>query len=274
METIKMKEMQPREAGRGADCRKPVRPLASLVAVAALCLLSCAGSAVAQTGRTAKPTVSILGDSYSTFAGHIPAGNETWYDTHPKKGRTDVSDVKQTWWWQVVTQGGFVLGVNDSYSGATISYAGYNGDDYRDRSFITRLKNLGSPDVILIFGGTNDSWAGVETGEWRWEPDSLEELAQGATRGGTQGGPAELYRFRPALCRLLGEAIDRYPGTDIYFILNTELREEISGSVKEACAHYGIPCIELHDIDKEAGHPSVAGMKSIAGQVLDAIRKE
>lgn len=45
----------------------------------------------------AKPVISILGDSYSTFEGYIPVGNESWYFTEPIENRTDVVDVKQTW---------------------------------------------------------------------------------------------------------------------------------------------------------------------------------
>lgn len=204
----------------------------------------------------AKPVVSILGDSYSTFEGYIPEGNAIWYTRHTKADRTDVGDVKQTWWWQVIDKGGFILGKNDSYSGATISYRGYNGDDYADRSFITRIGNLGSPDVLLIFGGTNDSWAGVEVGEYNWDSHILGE---------------ELYKFRPAMGKLISEAINHYPGTAIYVIINSELREDITESMKEVCRHYGVEYIELHDIAKTAGHPSQAGMNAIAEQVLQAL---
>lgn len=219
-------------------------------------------AAQAQTAShkiVAKPVVSILGDSYSTFEGHIPGGNATWYSRHTDKDRTDVGDVKQTWWWQVIERGGFILGKNESYSGATISYRGYNGDEYADRSFITRLGNLGSPDVLLIFGGTNDSWAGVEVGEYNWDSHILGE---------------ELYKFRPAMGKLVSEAINHYPGTAIYVIINSELREDITESMKEVCNHYGVKYIELHDIAKTAGHPSQAGMNAIAEQVLKELRVE
>ena len=47
-----------------------------------------------------KPSVSILGDSYSTFKGYVdPATNEMWYTVEDKEKRTDVHDVTQTWWW-------------------------------------------------------------------------------------------------------------------------------------------------------------------------------
>ena len=65
---------------------------------------------------------------------------------------------------------------------------------------------------------------------------------------------------------------DRYVGANIYFILNDGLRDEINTSVKTICAHYGIQCIELTNIDKKSGHPSVAGMKQIADQVGAAVK--
>lgn len=212
--------------------------------------------AVSAKGRTAKPVVSILGDSYSTFAGYIPEGNAVWYDTKPAPKKTDVDDVKQTWWWQLISRGGYILGSNESYSGATISFTGYNGEDYADRSFITRLPRVASPDILLIFGATNDSWAGVPLGDFVYGD---------LTRG-------HLYEFRPALGRLLNEAVNRFPGTDIYFIINSDLSPEIESSIIEVCGHLGIPYIQLHDIDKISGHPSRAGMDAIAAQVLEALK--
>ena len=200
--------------------------------------------------------VSILGDSYSTFKGYIPDSNEVWYNVPRDSKRTDVDNVRQTWWWQVITNGGYLLERNDSYSGATICYTGYRDEDYSDRSFITRLPRLGSPDILLILGNTNDSWCGAQVGEYKYS---------GIKR-------ADLYYYRPALARLLSEAKDRYPNVRIYFIQNTELRKEIVESTKVICEHYAIPVIELKDIDKQAGHPNRKGMKAIAEQVLNAIR--
>ena len=205
----------------------------------------------------AKPVVSILGDSYSTFENYIPAGNASWYAPVPWEGRTDVTDVRQTWWWQLIDEGGYKLGVNDSYSGATISYTGYDGEDYSDRSFLTRLPRLGSPDLLLIFGATNDSWTGGPLGEFVYD---------GFTRG-------HLYEFRPALARLLTEARNRYPGTRIVFIVNTELKDEITGSIVEICTHLGVEYVMLRDIDKLAGHPSVKGMEQIKNQILQYLKK-
>ena len=208
------------------------------------------------SSRSVLPTVAILGDSYSTFEGYIPAGNQTYYNG-TDWAKTGVTDVKQTWWWQVVKEGGYKLGVNDSYSGATISFSGYDDEDYASRSFITRLPRLGCPDIILIFGGINDHWADVPIGEYKYE---------GIRR-------ADLYTFRPAVAKLLQSARDRYPNAQLYFVIGDGLKEGISGSIKEVCAHYGVPYVQLENIEKESGHATVEGMKSIARQVLALMRR-
>ena len=57
-----------------------------------------------------KPSVSILGDSYSTYEGFIkPATNEMWYFANESGDRTDVRDVTQTWWWLFIKENGFRL---------------------------------------------------------------------------------------------------------------------------------------------------------------------
>ena len=38
------------------------------------------------------------------------------------------------------------------------------------------------------------------------------------------------------------------------------------------CSRYSVPCIDLVAIAKQKGHPSIAGMKSIADQVTAAVR--
>lgn len=225
-----------------------------MASVIALLVMLLSLTAHAQNGQR----ISILGDSYSTFQGFIPEGNAVWYNVPNDAKRTDVKNVRQTWWWQVVNNGGFLLERNDSYSGATICYTGYGDEDYSDRSFITRLPRLGSPDILLILGNTNDSWCGAQVGEYKYENIRR----------------ADLYYYRPALARLLSEAQERYPNVRIYFIQNTELRTDIVESTKVICGHYGVPLIQLKNIEKQAGHPNVKGMKAIAEQVLSVISQQ
>lgn len=219
-----------------------------------LCLLwTGALSGWAQSAKS----VSILGDSYSTFQGYLqPDSNAVWYWDSPDAQNTDVHSVRETWWHQFIKKNGYRLCMNNSFSGSTICNSGYkrgNPDfaDYTDRSFVTRMTHLGCPDMIFIFGGTNDAWAGSPIGEYKYDGWTKEDL----------------FSFRPALAKMLSFMIDRYLNVEIYFILNDGLQAEINESVKTICAHYQIPCIELNGIDKINGHPSVKGMSQICEQV-------
>lgn len=220
---------------------------------ASLALLLVSVWAFAQT-----KTVSVLGDSYSTFEGYLtPQTNAVWYFEKYNPKQTDVQDVSQTWWHQLIKKQGWQLMMNNSFSGATICNTGYNKADYTDRSFITRMKNLGCPDVIFIFGATNDSWAHSPIGEFKYEGITQEDL----------------WSFRPAMARMLQWMKNRYVNTDIYFILNDGLSPEITSSAKTICERYEVKCIELNGIDKKASHPSVEGMRQIAEQVSAAINR-
>lgn len=218
-------------------------------------LLICTLSAQAQ----AKPSVTIFGDSYSTFEGYLtPDTMETWYfDRHDDPRRTDVSSVRQTWWWQVIQRMSWKLEVNNSWSGATICNTGYDDADYTHRSFVTRLNSLGSPDIILLLGATNDSWCGAPIGEYKY----------------ADWRRADLYTFRPALAYLLSHLQDRYPTARLYYILNSDLKESINTSVAQICQHYGVPLIRLRGIDKTSGHPNIRGMQQIADQVVAALKE-
>lgn len=228
-----------------------------------ICLLISVLSVTVAMAQSSK-SISILGDSYSTFEGYLqPDTNAIWYWDNVKAENTDVHHVRETWWHQFIKENGYRLCVNNSFSGATISYSGYKSGkpdftDYSDRSFITRLKNLGTPDIILVFGGTNDSWAGSPIGEYQYE---------GWTRN-------DLFSFRPAMACLLEKMIDYYPNVEIVFLLNDDLKEEIDESVRTICTHYGVKWIEFEGIDKINGHPSVKGMKQISEQLKAFFNRE
>ena len=72
---------------------------------------------------------------------------------------------------------------------------------------------------------------------------------------------------------LLSDIRQHYPNVEVYFILNSELKDVINESVKKICNKYQVSVIALHDIDKKNGHPTIKGMKSIADQVLKVIKK-
>ena len=196
--------------------------------------------------------VSVLGDSYSTFVGVIPANYATFYPND----RNDVNEVDQTWWSLYIKAKGYTLEKNDSWGGTTICGTGYGGMDSSQSNFISRVDSLGNPDIIFVFGGTNDAWANSPVGEYQYADWTKDDCKN----------------FRPALACLFDMLKKRYPQATIYSLLNSELREPINESMREVCKHYNVQLIELHDIEKQNGHPSINGMKSICAQLLEAIK--
>lgn len=205
---------------------------------------------IAVAAQTKK--VSILGDSYSTYKGIIPSNYSTFYPD----ANNDVSSVEQTWWSLYIKAKGYQLEKNDSWGGTTICGTGYGRMDSSRSNFISRVDSLGNPDIIFVFGGTNDAWANSPVGEYQYSDWTKDDCKN----------------FRPALACLLDMLQKRYPKASIYSILNSELREPINESFREICKHYNVQLIELHDIEKQNGHPSVNGMKSICDQLLEAIK--
>ena len=198
--------------------------------------------------------VSILGDSYSTFEGLVqPDTNLVWYfekNPYPTP-LTNVNSADSTWWKIFIADNSYVLEKNNSYSGSTVCNLGYQKAEYSDRSFITRMNNLGNPDMILVFGATNDCWAKVPVGT----DDSN-----------------DLYTFRPAMKLMLKSLPELYPNAEIHFILNDAIDGEIRQAVIDLCKQYNTDCIVLHDISKQTGHPDNAGMKQISRQLTDALK--
>ena len=205
---------------------------------------------IAASAQTKK--VSILGDSYSTFQGCNPEGYAPFYpDAH-----NDVKEVEQTWWSLFIQAKGYELDKNNSWGGTTICGTGYFRRDVFNSYFLSRVDMLGDPDVIFVFGGTNDAWARAPLGEYQYSDWTKDDCKS----------------FRPALACLLYTLQKRYPKAQVYSILNSELQEEVNESMRTVCRHYGVQLIELHDIEKQNGHPSINGMKSICDQLLEAIQ--
>ena len=209
--------------------------------------------------------IMIFGDSYSTYENYIPAGYAVYYSGH-RATPPDVFDVKNTWWGRLMTKTGATLVQNNSWSGSTLGYTGWNGvDTSHTSSFIYRFEKLLSEgffkenkvDTLFVFGGTNDSWCNAPLGEEKYSDIKREEL----------------FSVRPAICYFMARLKCDHPDKKVVFICNCGLKSEIAECMRNAAARVGVALIELENIDKQKGHPTILGMEQICDQVMAGLKK-
>ena len=140
---------------------------------------------------------SILGDSISTFQGYIPDGYLSQYPFG------DVTSVDMTYWGKLISKDKMVLEVNNSWAGTLLS----KWENQVDISLCDdrRLSNLGNPDIILIFGGTNDY--GYKD---RWR--TIGDL-------NLEGTTLDVTVFKPALQYTVQYLQKKYPKALICFLI-------------------------------------------------------
>ena len=136
-------------------------------------------------------TLSILGDSISTYAGHIPAENATYYPYET------VDAVEKTWWHKLVTALGMSVEVNNSWSGSRVTTT--SGQE--SAGCMARCENLGSnPDVIIVWMGINDFNNEVSLGEY----------------DGSGTVPTDTNSFREAYAIMLNKIMTKYQKAEIW----------------------------------------------------------
>ena len=218
-----------------------------------------------------KLKISIMGDSYSTYEGWSNkdiAGNANNYYVYYPAGDngTDITSVEKTWWYMLCQKPEFELEISNSFSSSVVSNTWYGAKNVAgtDLSFMNRVgKNAygvdynGDPDIILVFGGTNDCWAGVKMGDYVYEDWTAEDLKC----------------FRPALSKLFTSLAELYPNAKVYNITNSGtsgapgLTTTIVESIQYVCKHHKVPNIILKNIEKKDNHPTYKGMKAICEQI-------
>lgn len=179
--------------------------------------------------------ISVLGDSMSAYQGQIPSGFETYYTT-------TIMDITNMWWQRLVSEYGMVKEVINAWSGSRVS-KGYT-DNRVAMCEESRLSNLGSPDVIVFFGGIND---------WRY----LCALGDYHTTGSF-----DLTKFRPAYEYVLQQLLSRYPRAKVIActpcqdgrladspnfpqINSVGYLYDYVETIRHLCKIYGVPCVDL-----------------------------
>lgn len=229
--------------------------------------------------------ISILGDSISTFEGWIPEGNSVFF---PHNGA--VQDVAQTWWKIVLEEAGLTLCANGSSSGSTC-FGDSGAQDPMIGSSDLRISQLAgeegeTPDIILVYMGTNDVVQSVPIGDNNGRR-AVEEGAVG--------------HFSDAYTLILDKLTREYPSAQIYcctlpplgdwgteeepfvpFVNGQGLTSAAySDQIALIAAKRAIPVIDLYhcgitienmqEMTSDGIHPTPEGMRLIADAVLGGI---
>ena len=216
------------------------------------------------------PTIrfSVLGNSFSALEGTVdPETNDVW-TSYPLVG---VTEPEQMWWHKVATRMGWNLDKNNSFSGSLVcNFDDFNGGGYyAPHSYIRRMDNLGNPDVIFVFGGTNDIYQRAPLGDYVYSGWTDEQLCT----------------YRPAMAYILDNLKRQHPQAKIYFLVDMELcindvtldegiRQAYIESMHRIASHYNVDCIDIFGIHKSYWHPDVEGQKDIARQVLEVLEAD
>lgn len=240
-------------------------------------------------------TISILGDSISTFGGdggddRISDGTWTYRGNRCRYPQSNLlTDVNDTYWKRIIDTLGLRLGINESWAGSRVSNTASSdsGDVGPNRHIAsaTRIGHLGengTPDIILVNAGTNDIGASVTVGTFNTENPmnyTDEEIAS-----------LPIATFADAYRTMLIRLQKMYPTAKIICLLPnyttsyyTPTQADVYCEViKEACDFFGIKWKDMRASGitmfnrgaylPDGIHYNSNGMEMIAKNILKELR--
>ena len=236
------------------------------------------------TGEYLQKTISILGDSISTFTGYSYEGNRTRY---PQNNL--LTDVNDTYWMRIINELGLRLGISETWAGSMVSntQSEDSGDKGPNRHMAsqTRINHLGengNPDIILVNGGTNDIYATSDVGTFNTENprDYTDE----------QIANLPVATFADAYRTMLIRLQKTYPNSRIICLLpnyttsyyTPTKADQYCEVIKEACDFFGVKWKDMRTsgitmFNRDAYlpdgiHPNAIGMEMMAKNILKDLR--
>lgn len=207
---------------------------------------------------------SILGDSVSTLEGYSQPDFAAFYDTE-KKLLSGVLTPADTWWGQVIDALGGRLLVNNSFSGSTVcKLPAYEIESYGCSDERTGSLHSGdvTPDVIMVYIGTNDWGRGIDPAVFaKAYQCMLEKLRKNYPK-------AELWCFTLAISQFAS-------GEPFPYCYRGYHMEEYCNVIRGLAAQYGCRLIDLYrNADPyetiDDFHPSAGGMLTLATAAINS----
>ena len=200
--------------------------------------------------------LGILGDSISTFKGIIPSDHRPYYPS-TNAACSDVTSWEKTYWGHLVKDyWKCELDVNSSWSGSCVA----DGDPTVVRTpFVKRCSLFKNPDVIILFGGTNDCQPArqIALGEFDFNsaPEALNKHA----------------RFRESYIWVIKTLQKNYPDAQLICIVGNHIDGEYGNSVKTIAEHFNLPVVDFRGDQKVTVyselHPNAAGHAYMAEKI-------
>ena len=214
-----------------------------------------------------KINISILGDSISTYEGYIPSGNLAYYNDN------NLGSVNYTWWYPLVN-GKFRLCVNNSWSGRYLTTNDPNTSRCAVNAFNKLHTSSTSPDVILIYLGTNDFNNNVQLGHFTGTIDENDTTT-----------------FANTYARMLRDIYTNYPNARVYAMtlgfINKGNRGLTNGNgvrihdyneeIRNVCSFFNTKVIDIYNLGfnlenatthvLNGSHPNAYGLKGIKNRV-------
>ena len=258
--------------------------------------------AMEDANRTTK--VSILGDSISTFSGWSDSSKGGAY--YPRTD-CDVTSVDQTWWHRLIynymSTGTFEKNISAGNTTIVQNTTGDSGAYWYGWDFGTRVQQLGlgDPDVIMVFGGTNDYGHtlyndtteelidGVEMGATSFPSSSDARLAElvATAKAATTVAEADALdgtTYAGACIRLIQMLHVRHPEAKIVFIIGDYVYAGMGEAARKIVDSFSDEYVRKVDILGKYGykansaikkfdyaHPTAAGMDVIASYVYEQV---
>ena len=214
---------------------------------------------------------SILGDSISTFEGYSTPRFSEFY-TDRIKYSSGIVKFEHTWWGNVIDTLGGELLVNHSISGSKV--CGKVGACSDARTSVLGRDDV-TPDVIMVYMGTNDWGAGVKI-----YPEGEEHADESVFSFAYRAMLEKLKRNYPKAeiwCFTLGVGT-RLFNPDFSFPYTKAGRhiEEYCREIRACAKEYGCRLIDLYRPEQpfdtlDDFHPNFFGMQTIADAVLEQL---
>ena len=238
----------------------------------------------------ARPLISILGDSISTFEGCNPPGFDVFYEG-ARRRETGVERREDTWWGIVAEAVGGEVLVNGSFSGSMVEGAGFPAASSAER--IAALARDGSaPDIVMAFIGINDYGWGGASNQAAARGRAVPACAQSCdARPVSYAAEDALPRFEAAYGVMLARIAAAYPQADVWCFTLCPGRVAHAGAptfarrlrgvsfegynraIARQAATHGCRLVDLaacgRDYETLDGtHPTARGMRQIAAMAL------